>query len=102
MNKIINGKKYDTTTAKMVGSYDNGEEYLGFLYVEEELYQKKTGEFFLYGWGGAMTEYRVKCGSNNWSGSSCIVPYSIDEAKEWAMEHMSGDKYEEVFGPVEE
>lgn len=102
MNKIINNKKYDTETTKMVGSYDNGEEYLGHLYVEEKLYQKKTGEFFLYGWGGALTEYREKCGSNTWTESSRIVPYSIDEAKEWAMEHMDGDEYEEVFGPVEE
>lgn len=102
MNKIINNKKYDTKTAKMVGRYDNGEEYGDFLYVKEELYLKKTGEFFLYGFGGAMTEYRVKCGSNNWTGSSRIIPYTVDEAKEWAMEHMDADEYEEVFGPVEE
>lgn len=101
MNKVINGKKYDTDTAKLIGHYRNGD-YGDFFYIEEELYLKKTGEFFLYGSGGGMTKYREEWGKNRWSGSSHIFPYTIDEAKEWAMEHMSGDAYEEVFGPVEE
>ena len=49
MIKIINGKKYNTDTAKMVGDYDNNQPTNDFYYFAEELYRKKTGEFFLYG-----------------------------------------------------
>lgn len=101
MNKIINGKKYDTETAKMVGHYVYGD-YEDYTYLDEKLYQKKTGEFFIHGYGGVMTKYRIKIAEDTFSGSTCIIPYSIEEAKEWVMEHMDGDDYEELFGPVEE
>lgn len=52
MKKIINGKKYDTDTAKEVGYSNNGLLSTDIDYIEETLYQKKTGEFFLYGEGG--------------------------------------------------
>ena len=84
MNKIIKGKKYDTATAKLVyetPSYkDSG----------SDLYKKKTGEFFIVYW-------------SKWEGSTpYIKPISIDEAKEYAEEHMDADGYEELFGEVEE
>lgn len=31
-----------------------------------------------------------------------IIPLSIEEAKEWAEENLSGDEYEYIFGEVEE
>lgn len=46
MKKIINGKKYDTSTAKYLGEYDFGYQS-SFNWYREELYEKKTGEFFL-------------------------------------------------------
>lgn len=101
MNKIINGKKYNTETAEMVGKYWNGYDSGNFYYIYEELYRKKTGEFFLYGSGGPLTEYSERYG-NMRLGSSRIIPYSINEAKEWAMEHMDADAFEDVFGAVEE
>lgn len=56
MKKIINGKKYDTETAREVACKAWG--YYGDLnFVFETLYKKKTGEFFLYGEGGANTSY---------------------------------------------
>ena len=62
MKKIIGGngkpwRRYDTETAKAVGSRDNGLSYRDFNHVEETLYRKKTGEFFLHGEGGPMTKY---------------------------------------------
>lgn len=100
MKMIINGKKYDTETAKMVGSYDNG--YYGdYRYEEEELYLKKTGEFFLYGYGGALSKYASYYGDMRSEGRD-ITPLTLEEAKKWAMKHMDGDEYEEAFGPVEE
>jgi len=55
MKKIINGKRYDTETAQLIGSasYSNRTD---FRFWSEELYRKKTGEFFLYGEGGPASK----------------------------------------------
>ena len=42
-------KKYDTETARAVADYANNGNWRDFTHFEETLYQKKTGEFFLYG-----------------------------------------------------
>lgn len=102
MNKVINGKRYDTETAELVGQWDNGHNFGEFQYECEELYRKKTGEFFLYGKGGPMSSYAVPSGNNNWTGSSKITPISIDEAKEWAEKNLDADDYEKYFQLEEE
>ena len=101
MKKIINGKKYDTDTAKEIGYWSNGYPHSDFNYCEETLYLKKTGEYFLHGEGGALTEYA----RNTWNGStggSCIIPLTEEGAKNWAMDHLECDEYEALFGEVEE
>ena len=101
MKKIINGKRYDTNTAKLVGetSYSNRRD---FAYWSEELYQKRTGEFFLYCEGGPASKYSKATGQNQWSGSEKIIPLTISEAQEWAEKYLDADEYESIFGEVEE
>lgn len=100
MIKIINGKKYDTDTAKELASYYNGE--TGLRYLEENLYRKKTGEYFICGNGGPLTGYRVPSGNNTWSGSCQIIPITKSEAKEWVEKYCSVDDYIGIFGDVDE
>ncbi|MCH5337995.1 MAG: hypothetical protein J1E03_04375 [Acetatifactor sp.] len=99
MKKIINGKKYDTETATLIGEYWNG--YGDFYCVLEKLYRKKTGEYFLYAEGGALTEYAEHY-DNGQSDASHIFPYTEKEAKNWAMKKISVDEFESLFGEVEE
>lgn len=100
--KIINGKKYDTDTAKKVGKYDNNCLPSDFHYYEEILFQKKTGEFFLYGEGGALSKYSTSL-ENGWHGDGYkIIPLTTQAAIEWAEEHLDADEYEAIFGEVEE
>ncbi len=101
MKRIINGKLYDTDTAKAIGHYQYG---CGgdFNYLYEVLYKKRTGEFFVYGSGGAGTCYSVQCGDRCWSAGEDIIPYSEAEAKTWAEEHLDADTYIEMFGAVDE
>ena len=101
MKQIINGKKYDTETAKKVGSWSNGYSYSDFSSCTEELYRKRTGEYFLYGIGGPMSRYSQSYG-NTTSGGEKIIPMTEAEARKWAEEHLDGDEYEEIFGEVEE
>ena len=101
MRMIINGRKYDTETADCIGSFDNGRSYTDFRHLSESLFRKKNGEFFLYGSGGPMTEYKEPVG-NMWTSGETLIPLSVDEAKAWAEEYCSVETYEEVFGEVEE
>ena len=101
MKKIINGKRYDTDTATLIGSarYSSPGDFEHWM---EELYRKKTGEFFLYGKGGPMSRYSRSTGQNEWSGGEEIRPLSLKEAQEWAEKYLDADEYEEVFGRIEE
>jgi hypothetical protein len=102
MKKIIKGKKYDTDTAKKLDSYTNGYNYGDLNMIQETLYIKKTGEYFLYGYGGANTDYAEPCGSGSRTSGEMIKPFTEREAKSWAEEHLSGEEYESIFGEVEE
>lgn len=46
MKKIINGKLYDTSTAKEIGSYWNGLGDRDFNHISETLYRKRLESFF--------------------------------------------------------
>lgn len=101
MKKIINNKVYDTKTAKKLGEwYKNWEDNL--YRVTEELYRKRTGEFFLYGYGGPGSKYGVSSGNGNWSSSEEIIPLSYEAAQEWAEKYLDGEGYEAIFGEVVE
>lgn len=102
MKKIINGKVYDTETAKKLGYWENMADVRDFHQFCETLYRKKTGEFFLHGEGGPMTQYAQTVGTNSWSGGERIMPMSFEEARQWAEEHLDSDEYEEIFGEVSE
>ena len=99
MKKIINGKVYDTDKAKLLGADSGGD---GFSEWSEDLYQKRTGEFFLWGEGGPMTKYAVSCGQNQWRGGEKIIPLDVEAAKRWAEEHLGVEEYEAIFGLPDE
>ena len=102
MKKIIKGKAYDTETAKKLGCYENMQEARNFYYYEEELYRKKTGEFFLFGHGGPASKYSRHVEQNTWSGGEDIIPLDYDNARAWAEENLDADEYEGIFGAVSE
>lgn len=120
MKKIINGRRYDTSTATLIDYYminDIGFDGVDKSDVEsfkkyisekrlldqrlENLYRKKTGEFFLYVLNGPMSELagRKLYGKRNYEN---IIPLSIDEAKEWMEECSDAETYESVFEIEEE
>ena len=100
MKKIINGKVYDTSTAKHIGWWDNGLGVRDFGYFREDLYRKKTGEYFLDGEGGPASKYSKSIGNNSWSGDEKLIPLDFEAAKEWAEKHLSADEYEAEFGEI--
>ncbi|MBO5384495.1 MAG: hypothetical protein J6A30_09370 [Ruminococcus sp.] len=102
MKKVINHKVYDTETAKKYGEYEPNPYRSDFHWFCESLYQKKTGEFFLYGDGNAASPYSKSCGQNEWCGTEIIRPLTYEEAQKWAEKHLDGDEYIRIFGDPEE
>lgn len=101
MQKIVNGKLYNTDTATCLGSYEYG---VGgdFSHISERLYQKKTGELFLYGVGGPNTCYAEACGDNCWRGGEAIIPECEFDVKEWVAKHCKVEVYIKLFGEISE
>ena len=101
MKKIINGKMYNTETAKEIERWSNNLSDRDFNNCTEILYRKKTGEFFIHGWGGPMSKYAESHG-NEISGSETIIPITEAEAKAWLEEKGTTEAYIETFGEPEE
>lgn len=100
MKKIINGRRYDTDSAREIGSASSG---IGtdLQYWEETLYRKQTGEFFIHGQGGPASRYAEAVGTNQWSSGKRIMPVTLQEAQKWAENYLDADEYEKVFGSIE-
>lgn len=104
MVKIIRGKRYDTETATKLAEFHNGyRKNQDFNYLYESLFQKRTGEYFLYGEGGALSRWGVPC--NDDPRAKCfgkgIQPLTEEIARAW-VEEFSNDDYEAIFGECEE
>lgn len=79
MKKIINGKVYDTATAQKIAEWEINLP-TDINYLCESLYLKKTGEYFIFGSGGANTRYAAVSGSGNFRSGELIVPITLDNA----------------------
>ena len=101
MKKIISGRRYDTQTAKLVG-YTSYSTPGNLDYWCEDLYLKRTGEYFIHGQGGPMSKYLERTGENEWGYGHEIIPLSLSEAQEWIEKYLDADIYEELFGRVSE
>jgi hypothetical protein len=86
--KVIGGKRYDTETAELVASYDNGLGCPDFRNVHEQLYRTKRGNWFICGSGGPLSAYSQPAyGGGYCGGSNIIRPLSPNEALEWLERH---------------
>lgn len=95
MRQIINGKKYDTSTATYCGTYTDSKLYEQFIDVTS-LHRKKNGEYFAH-------NYLVSaCEDISFHKNIAIVPLTEDEAKKWVKRYLSAERYESLFGEVPE
>jgi hypothetical protein len=101
MQKVVDGKLYDTESATELGEYWNNYPLDDFNYCLEKLYLTKKGAYFLYGDGGAMSKYgtvvgNMRCGGND------IIPMSHEEAFQWAQENLEAEEVTALFADMVE
>lgn len=96
MEKIINGKKYDTETATLVTGWNYGN-WSDFKYVRENLYLTKKGQWFVAGEGGSFSKYGEQVGNGAFSCGEQINLISEDEAKEFIEKYGDSEIYEQYF-----
>jgi hypothetical protein len=100
MKKIINGIRYNTEKSTEVGSYDHGS-YPGsgdFSHWSATLYKTpRSGRFFLYGQGGAMTRFADHSPYGGACGGEKLIPMTDDEAMAWAEKYLDTDAIEDHF-----
>lgn len=97
MKKIINGLRYDTEAATLIGAAEAGGFRSDFRWWQAELYRTKAGRYFLAGEGGPMTRWAEPCGSGSYTGSSDLFPMTAGEALEWAELHLRPEEVEAAF-----
>lgn len=102
MKKIINGKMYNTETARYIGSKQSDCYRNDYRYFAEDLYRKKTKEFFLYGEGGPASVYAERLSTGGYISGTKIVPLTEEEAREWVERNLEADEYIKIFGECEE
>lgn len=109
MKKRIDTLLYDTDTAKKIASYEAPYPKSDIRFYEEELYKKRTGEYFLYGSGNGGSRYgeKVYSESSAWESGEKIVPLTYENAQRWfekannENDELATDKvYEEEFGTI--
>lgn len=100
MKKIIDNRVYDTDKATSIGFWRNMDNPRDIDYCEQSLYRKRTGEYFLYGYGGPRSIYARAVDANSWQGGEKIEPMTVEEARRWAEEHLDADEYETEFGEI--
>jgi hypothetical protein len=97
VKKIINGVRYDTDKAELIGEYETNLPYNDFKWFSAGLYvTPKARRYFLVGEGGPMTRFaqRVDNGATYGEG---LFPMEPSEAREWAEQHLSVETVEQHF-----
>jgi len=106
MKAIINGKRYDTEKAILIGESGSGgnTSHSDFRWWHAGLYRTpRSGAYFLAGTGGGMTRFSPRhrsAGQNAWSGGEAIIPITREQALEWAEAELRPEAIDEHFSDL--
>ncbi len=105
MKKIIDGVRYDSEKALLIGEADNlarGVDSVTDLgYWTAALYRTpRSGRFFIVGEGGPQSRFSQSAGQNSWTGGEDLIPMSKREALEWAERYLDPEAIEKHFADL--
>jgi hypothetical protein len=99
MQAIINGLRYNTETATLIGEGSNGNDKGNFAWWEAGLYRTKSGRYFLAGKGGPMTQWAHRVDSGYTYGDGIIALEPAD-ALAWAERELTTEEVEAGFPTI--
>ena len=91
MIQIIDGKRYNTETAKFIFEHWNGYTTLDFKYRTKGLYLTAKDSWFLHHVGGALTDMAKTIGNSS-HGGECIEPITSDDAHGFLEAHSDDEE----------
>lgn len=98
MKAIIGGKRYNSETARQVGSDHGYEGSRGdFAWFSEGLYLAPRGSWFLCGEGNAASPWAHHYGGREQGPGSGLRPITAEEARDWLERYEETDALEEHF-----
>ncbi len=98
MKKILNGRRWDTEKATLIGHAELNPYQNDFGYWEAGLYiTPRSKEFFIAGHGGPMSRFGRSVRQNETSGGSDIILMSKTEALEFAEQYLDAEEFEKYF-----
>jgi len=97
MIKVIDGKRYNTNTAKLVFSWNNGQFYGDFRRRDKDLYLTPKGSWFIHHEGGPMTDM-AKAYGTVFAGSEDIEPITEKDAYRFLEAHSDHRDAREAIG----
>lgn len=101
MKSIINGKRYDSETAVLVGRGCYNGPRTDFQWWDAGLYKTpRAGRFFLAGEGGGLSVFKSHLDGGGFCEGSGIVPLTATDALTWAEQELDPEAIEEHFGDL--
>lgn len=102
MKAIIQGKRYDTDKAVIIGEGGVGSISSGdFSYWEAGLYRTPISrQYFLAGEGGPMTRFGQTFSDGMRGYGKKLIPLTREQALEWAQQYLGPDEIEAEFGDL--
>ena len=98
MKAIINGLRYDTDKATLLGENSANCSRTDFGWWKAGLYRTpRAGHFFLAGRGGPMTRFAHRVSSGGSQGGNKLIPMGLAEAREWAGQYLTTEEVEKGF-----
>jgi len=98
MKRIIDGRRYDTSTATLIASYHAPYDMGDFHWYEEALYRTRAGAWFVAGEGHAASKYAEHFGQNDRGPGEGLEPLAEADARRWLEEHEETEALERHFG----
>lgn len=99
MKAIINGFRYDTDNAALIGENSFGHPS-DFKFWEEALYRTASGRYFLSGAGNARSHYATSDEPGRHGPGTRITSLTPEEARAWAEKNLTPAATEAAFAEL--
>jgi len=99
MIRIIEGKRYNTETAELIGEFESGNDRSNWRWFGEALYRTPKGAWFTVGSGGPLSPYSRRVGQNELTGAHDMFRVlTVTEVRGWVEAYCAAEVVERLFG----